>query len=92
METLQPELDPARLTREATIRSFNRNWWQRALYRLSARLRLRLGGYLLQREVEAFVNPFNAYKQQMIANTDFRKFDDMLREVLSGTEAQNGNS
>jgi hypothetical protein len=88
METLQPVLDPAQLTPEATIRTYRRTWWQRLLYWLEANLRLRGIGYLLKKNVEAVVNPFNSYKEQLIQNTDTRKFDDMLRLVISGTSEQ----
>ena len=69
------------------------NTWRRgAAGRWLARLRLRrdvlIGWLLLRFRLRIGDTDWGTYKTDLVANTDFRKFDGSLRLVLSGTEAQ----
>ncbi len=48
----------------------------------------RIGRTLLGHGWNAFGFPGAVYREQVVANTDFRKFDDTLRMVVDVTEAQ----
>jgi hypothetical protein len=67
-------------------------WRRGALGRLLARARLRLevlvGWALLRFGVRTSTTDWGAYETDLVANTDFRKFDGSLRLVLSGTADQ----
>ena len=69
-----------------------RGWRLGALARAVRRARLRLdviiGWVLLRFGIRWSGTDWGAYKADLVANTDFRKFDGSLRLVLSGTSAQ----
>ncbi len=50
--------------------------------------KVRLGRYLMENEKRMFGVDWGKYKDILISNTDFRKFDDNLRMVISGTAEQ----
>ncbi|MGE0159563.1 MAG: DUF3095 family protein [Gemmatimonadales bacterium] len=67
-------------------------WRRGALGRASARARVRLqvliGWVLLRFGIRWGTTSWGDYERDLVANTDFRKFDGSLRLVLSGTAAQ----
>lgn len=69
-------------------------WRLGAFGRFLARARLRLevivGWVLLRLGVRTDATDWGAYETDLVANTDFRKFDGSLRLVLSGTAEQRG--
>jgi hypothetical protein len=85
---LQLTLNNRALSVEERLFTAGQTWGQRLKYALRLRLMVVLG-YVFMRfgfQVEAL--NWGDYKTEVRANTDFRKFDDMLRQVLSGTAAQ----
>lgn len=67
---------------EATLQSGATSgfgFWQR---KTKARALTAVGRFLLARKMDALGFPGSRYLQQVVENTDFRKFDDMLRMVL----------
>jgi hypothetical protein len=46
------------------------------------------GLYLFARKIDTSTVRWSRYIDDMVANTDFRKFDGMLRMVMDGSEAQ----
>ncbi len=65
------------------VRGFT-NW----LKKTRASVQNRIGRTLLGHGWNAFGFPGAVYREQVVANTDFRKFDDTLRMVVDVTEAQ----
>jgi hypothetical protein len=61
-----------------------------ARWRAEARLRINvaLGWILLARGVRTEETDWSVYRRDLVANTDFRKFDGALRLVLAGNAAQ----
>ena len=67
---------------EAKIRSGHRRGIGFRMRRLKARTEATIGRKLMDRERDAMGFPGDIYKGQVVANTDFRKFDDTLRMVV----------
>ena len=57
-------------------------------YWLSLRLQILLGRLLMKFGITTGETDWDRYKDDLVRNTDFRKFDGILREVLSGTPEQ----
>jgi hypothetical protein len=82
-----------KLPRSALDNELGLTAWRRgALGRILARARLGLevlvGLSLLRFRIRSGTTDWGDYKDHLVANTDFRKFDGSLRLVLSGTAAQ----
>jgi hypothetical protein len=60
----------------------------RVLDRLRLRLEVLIGWLLLRFDIRTSTTDWGAYETDLVANTDFRKFDGSLRLVLSGTAEQ----
>lgn len=73
---------------EATLQSGATSglaFWSR---KTKARALTAIGRFLLARKMDALGFPGSVYRQQVVQNTDFRKFDDMLRMVLDVSAEQ----
>jgi hypothetical protein len=73
---------------EAAIRTAFQSPWQRAKYWLRLQVTRFVGTYLMGAGVQTGTTDWGVYKQDLIANTDYRKFDQVLRMVISGTARQ----
>ena len=73
---------------ETAVRSYGRSRWGQFKYRLSIRLQTLLGIFLVRFGLEAFGTDWGRYKEDVITSSDVRKFDDMIRQILSGTAEQ----
>ena len=85
---LQLARDGNRFDAEAAIQSGSTSglaFWSR---KTKARALTAIGRFLLARRVDALGFPGSVYRQQVVQNTDFRKFDDMLRMVLDVSAEQ----
>ena len=69
------------------MRSVSKGFWGRATYFARMVLQNAAGTYLFAREREAPA-PWNTYRNELVENSDFRKFDGMLRMVMDGSERQ----
>jgi hypothetical protein len=87
-QDLSLTLDRRKLMSEARVQVAGKGWLRQALYTLWAQGQSILGRVLLAKGLTIGGIDWGKYRQDVIANTDYRKFDDVLRHVLSGTPAQ----
>ncbi|MFO7538550.1 MAG: DUF3095 domain-containing protein [Chloroflexota bacterium] len=73
---------------EAAVRSYGRSAWGKFKYALYLRLQTLLGMFLVKFSLTMFGTDWSHYKEDVIASSDVRKFDDMIRQILSGTPEQ----
>lgn len=76
------------LSHEVKIRTGFLSQFQRFMYALFLPWKVRLGRYWMAKGKTALDTDWGQYKDTLVANTDFRKFDDTLRMVISGDEKQ----
>jgi len=88
LEKLSLTGSSALLNIEAGIRSAFKSSFQRLKYLCHLHLMRIVGNWLMGRKVQTQATNWGAYKQNLIVNTDYRKFDEMLRMVISGTQGQ----
>jgi hypothetical protein len=62
--------------------------WHRALFRWRIRLEGILGDWLMRHRVKTRPADWGRYKEQLVGNSDYQKFDGTLRMVLSSSPAQ----
>lgn len=87
-ETLKLQSFGDPFDQEARIRSGSAKG---LLYRLRlfvAKMSAVIGTFLMNKKVNALGFPGRVYQEEVVANTDFRKFDDMLRMVLDVSDEQ----
>ncbi len=87
-EDLSATLSEKTLSGESRIRSFGKGRWYRIGYWFKIRYGVIAGWYLMKFNRTTATTRWGDYKSQLAANTDFKKFDDKLRQVLSGTPDQ----
>jgi hypothetical protein len=87
-ESLKLSLSPAKLSVEARIRTADKPFWTRWLYILKIVFLDIVGSYMMKNQLTTESVEWGKYKTMLISNTDFRKFDELLRMVISGTRAQ----
>lgn len=73
---------------ETRIRTFGKSWFQRIFYLLRVELQIMIGKLLMKFDYKTSATDWSLYKKDLALNTDHRKFDDMLRLVISGTDIQ----
>lgn len=73
---------------EIQFRTFGMSWLQRLLYILKIETQIVLGKFFMSLGYESSETNWALYKPDLALNSDHRKFDDMLRVVISGTEQQ----
>ena len=76
------------LSTEVRIRTAFQPVWNRWTYAIKLRLVLLLGKWLMQKNIQTEKVDWGRYKHSLIANTDYRKFDESLRMTISGTSEQ----
>jgi hypothetical protein len=83
---LDPSFDPARLSQEAKIRRTNKlqQWW----YTADIFVRNLLLRYFLKNDVRSGDVRWRDYLKLLVATSDFRKYDDAIRMVISGNAEQ----
>ena len=77
-----------KLSAEIRIRTLSLSLWERWRYITRVIALVFAGKWLMSRKVKTEQVDWGRYKQIMIANTDYRKFDELLRMVISGTMTQ----
>ncbi|OGT83243.1 MAG: hypothetical protein A3G96_02320 [Gammaproteobacteria bacterium RIFCSPLOWO2_12_FULL_52_10] len=85
---LHTTLNSEKLKYEFMTRTCNKGKFGRIKYWLSMRLQILLGRVLMKYGINAGDVDWSMYQDDLVRNTDFRKFDGTLREVLSGTSEQ----
>lgn len=73
---------------ESGIRSYSKSRAYRMFYWFKIRWGVILGKFLMWSKYQTEHFNWGDYKKHLVQNTDFKKFDDKLRQVLSGTSIQ----
>jgi hypothetical protein len=76
------------LDNEAVVRAAGKRLVGRLRYAFRALVLNAAGKYLMNRKRDNGPVAWTRYKDQVVANSDFRKFDGMLRMVIDGSVAQ----
>ncbi len=76
------------LSGESNVQSYNNGWVYRFWYALKIRWKVLLGKLLMAVNYSTTRNDWGSYKQRVIQNTDFKKFDDKIRQIFSGSIQQ----
>jgi hypothetical protein len=87
-KNLNLTLNSTKLMKETLVRASSARWLDRQLYLSKIQLETALGSLLMNLKVKTEEVDWGVYKDIAIAATDYRKFDDMLRMVISGNEWQ----
>lgn len=85
---LSMTLSFSELMGEARIRTHGQSWLKRIGYILKVQLQTIIGKILMAMNYETSATHWGLYKSELTLNSDHRKFDDMLRVVISGTKSQ----
>lgn len=80
--------DPRLLRHEWQVRSGRFSWWRRWAYFLRMLLQNLAGVFLFSRNIDTESVRWSRYRDELVENSDFRKFDGMLRMVMDGSDAQ----
>ncbi|MDZ7682832.1 MAG: DUF3095 family protein [Fodinibius sp.] len=78
----------SKLMGEAKFRTFGKSWFKRIGYILRVQLQTVIGKVLMALNYETSATDWSLYRSDMARNSDYRKFDDMLRVVISGSTEQ----
>lgn len=73
---------------EAGIRTAFKSEWERIKYMFSLQFYRLVGIWFMYRKVQTRTSNWGQYKENLIANTDYRKFDQALRMIISGSSSQ----
>jgi len=87
-EHMQLSFNPRQLAHEWRVRSSREGVWGRIKYFARMVLLNLAGALLFARKMDTRAVRWSHYKDEMVENSDFRKFDGMLRMVMDGSEAQ----
>ena len=82
--------NPRQLSHEWRVRSSRLSPWGRVRYFARMVLLNLTGAWLFARKMDTKTVRWSRYIDEMVENSDFRKFDGMLRMVMDGSEAQYG--
>jgi len=87
-EHMRLSFNPSELGHEWRVRSSRLSLWGRVKYFARMVFLNLAGAYLFARKMDTKAVRWSHYTEEMVENTDFRKFDGMLRMVIDGSEAQ----
>jgi hypothetical protein len=87
-EDLAMTLSERQLSGESSVRSYDKGPFFRFWYWFNIRYGVISGWYLMKTKTRTGNMNWGEYRKQVAANTDYKKFDDKLRQVLSGTKEQ----
>ena len=87
-ERMRLSFSPGELGHEWRVRSTRLNLMGRVRYFARMVLLNLAGVYLFARRIDTSTVRWSRYIEDMVENSDFRKFDGMLRMVMDGSEAQ----
>ncbi len=73
---------------EVRIRTFGKNWFQRLFYTFTIQVQSLIGNFFMKIGYKGPKRDWSHYKPDFVLNSDHRKFDNMLRAVISGTARQ----
>ena len=84
MENLSISNSVKKLSNEVKVRVASLNLWNHCRYSLKLEFLSCLGRFLMFKKIKTGNTDWGHYKQTLIANTDYRKFDEVLRMIISG--------
>lgn len=87
-EQLHLSMNAQTLSHEWRVRTLGRSVWQRWKYYVKLRLQNLAGKYLFATGKDTRTVKWSHYRQDLVENSDFRKFDGMLKMVIDGNDAQ----
>ena len=87
-EHMRLSFNPRQLGHEWRVRSSRLGPWGRVKYFARMVLLNLAGVYLFARKMDTKAVRWSRYTDELVENSDFRKFDGMLRMVMDGSEAQ----
>jgi hypothetical protein len=87
-ERMRLSFAPRTLSHEWRVRASRLSPWQRLAYFARMLLHNLAGAFFFARRMDTKSVRWSRYIDDMVENSDFRKFDGMLRMVLDGSEAQ----
>ena len=87
-ERMSLSFNPRQLSHEWRVRSSRLDLWGRIRYFARMILLNLAGAWLFARKKDTKAVRWSHYIDDMVENTDFRKFDGMLRMVIDGSDAQ----
>ncbi|HEY8084933.1 MAG TPA: DUF3095 domain-containing protein [Methylophilaceae bacterium] len=87
-EKMQLAFNPKLLSHEWRVRTTGLAIAKRIGYFLKMLLTNAAGHYLFSRNLDTESVKWSQYRQELVVNSDFRKFDGMLRMVMDGSEQQ----
>lgn len=88
LDGLQLTLKNKNLEAERKVRTFGKEWREKAKYWIKLRIQWFSGKILMGFGIKTENVDWGKYRSDLAGNTDYRKFDDMLRMVLAGSEMQ----
>lgn len=77
-----------KLMAETKFRTFGKSWTKRLLYLFKVEAQILLGKFFMGFNWHTSETNWSLYQPDLAMNSDSRKFDDMLRLVISGTPQQ----
>lgn len=87
-QAMRLTFEMAQLSHEARVRAGHLGPVARWRYRIRMLLQNVAGAYLFAVKKDTKTTPWSRYIGDMVDNSDFRKFDGMLRMVIDGSDAQ----
>ena len=87
-EQMRLSFNPQELSHEWRVRSSRLSPWGRVKYFARMVLLNLAGVYLFARKMDTKAVRWSRYTDELVENSDVRKFDGMLRMVMDGSEAQ----
>lgn len=87
-EYLELTTDTQDLQHEIKVRAKPGSKLPRLIYAILLPWKVRLGRYLMDTCKKVIGSDWGKYKETLVTNTDFRKFDDNLRMIISGNSDQ----
>lgn len=87
-ERMQLTFNPRQLSHEWRVRSGGSGWRRRCGYFLRMLLQNLAGVVLFARRLDTAAVQWSRYRDDLVDNSDFRKFDCMLRMLIDGSDEQ----
>jgi hypothetical protein len=81
-------MNPGTLSHEWKVRTAFAGTWQRLRYFARLLLQNLAGMVLFAGNIDTQAARWSRYREELVDNTDFRKFDGMLRMVIDGSDVQ----
>jgi hypothetical protein len=87
-DRMRMALNPRSLSHERRVRSGDLSWVKQLGYFVNMLFLNLAGMYIFMRNIDTRKVEWSHYRNDMVDNTDFRKFDGVLRMVMDGNDTQ----